>query len=73
MPTALPSTVPDTNSTGSGTVPVTHPHHGMSLKDILDWIAYLIAKTFSDGGKIEKGGNSGNWDKRSHARDIARK
>ena len=37
----------------------------MSLKDILDWIAYLLAKTFKDAGD-----DSSSKVKRAHARDI---
>jgi hypothetical protein len=38
----------------------------MSFKDILDWIAWLLAQTFKDAEKQGDGPS-----KRSHARDLA--
>ena len=60
---AVPTALPSTYANGTGVQPV-EPHHGMSLQDILDWIAYLLAHTFTDIQEDE--GNS----KRSHARDL---
>ncbi|KAK0899903.1 hypothetical protein LTR91_021327 [Friedmanniomyces endolithicus] len=61
VPTALPTQV--TN----GTAPPhpTKPHNGMSLKQILEWIEYLLSQAFADQGSSSDAGAQ-----RAHPRDL---
>ncbi|KAK0288638.1 hypothetical protein LTR91_007920 [Friedmanniomyces endolithicus] len=61
VPTALPTQVIN------GTAPPhpTKPHNGMSLKQILEWIEYLLSQAFAD-----QGSSSGAGVPRAHSRDL---
>jgi len=63
-PTALPSTFP--NGTVAPHTPGM-PKGGMTLKQILEWIAWLLKNAFKD---VEDGQGGSGKVKRAHARDI---
>lgn len=59
---AAPTALPSTYSNGTADPTTVGPHKGMSLKQVMDWIAYLLSTTFKEGKKESK---------RAHPRALA--